>query len=301
MNYSYNVSFLIKLIASSVLLFSSMAVMGEENASYICQTLASEKVREFSQQELDAAMPVPLPKIKLDQDLLSELNELRAVGNEPDGIPKKLDSGQKPWKYAGKLFMTTDAGLASCTAQFIDKNLLVTAAHCVFQSVGQRKFYTDIQFYQHYKGTKKSEHFYTPVAVGLMQAYSDAGGNAAAQVTYDYAYIKTAKHSENKEHFKVASPPEEGKEIRSIGYPNDLDNGDHLYGNIGRMYVGKRLNYYLAGPSGMTAGSSGGAWVREGAIRAIHSGMASEVSFEVGPAIYEMGALINYVLNDCSG
>jgi V8-like Glu-specific endopeptidase len=178
-----------------------------------------------------------------------------------------------PYRAAGKLYFTKGGSSYICSASFIKRGVVVTAAHCV-ADFGKSTFYTGWRFIPGYRngaapygtGTVRSAYVLSSyyngtdscyqsgvvctndVAVLLLNTTSSGGyiGTSTGWFGYGtggYSYTNGQAH------------------ITQLGYPAGLDNAAYMQRNDSNGVTNAtRSNNTIIG-SNMDGGSSGGPWV----------------------------------------
>jgi hypothetical protein len=213
----------------------------------------------LSRDALRNAKPTPMP------ELSEEEGQRLFRGNLPpeDTTPQvealaRGDVRDVPLRWAGKLYHDLGGGSFSyCTAQFIDDNIIVTAAHCVVLDNG---FAGALEFYLQYDDGDYSKYY--PIADGRYYSSWLSGGVDRWQ--WDYAILCTAKKSKTGHFGWRTQWAQRYNKATSIGYPSAIDKGEIIQVVSGPL---KKYNPYVnvyelnQGVAKYTQGASGGAWV----------------------------------------
>ena len=175
-----------------------------------------------------------------------------------------------PYSAVGKLFFEDDSGgRFSCSGAMIDKRLLITAAHCMWDHEEDR-YYSNFRFFPAYDGTR---HFLTPfcqfaVDEGLVPWEYRADDSVVNE--YDFGILQLRDRG-NCRQFGEASAGELtgwlgwashhliGNNITQLGYPGNLDSGQMMQKNHSDVVLNDDTGQI---GTAMAGGSSGGPWVQ---------------------------------------
>lgn len=228
----------------------------------------------WSQEKINSAVPMELPAINSDeyqrifkdtQQSGVDKHEEVFAGSDGEqsakaapGVPEIADLSRQPFKTAGKLFFTDDAGASKyCSAQFIkNTNVLLTAGHCV-RNAKNKKWYTNFKFYPQYKNGSAGKIIgwhcattwsgYTTVVSGWSQNWAK-----------DYAFIYTS--SASKDGYLGYKINNATSLLTAIGYPGNFQGGKYLMRVAGEnVATGNQVVEMYNNP--MRSGNSGGAWI----------------------------------------
>lgn len=162
---------------------------------------------------------------------------------------------EKPLEWVGKLFHEVGDAIYSCSAQFIDRKILVTAAHCIVDIEGNTG---QLSFYLQYKDGSYRE------------AYRVLGGTYwnkwlnrdVDRWRWDYALLCVEGRSRTG-HFGFRTLWKDVYvEATAIGYPSALDAGEIIQSVSGTITLYEPSIYELNhGVGRFRHGANGGAWV----------------------------------------
>jgi V8-like Glu-specific endopeptidase len=228
------------------------APIGQQQSPVTRQPLSRDALRN--------AKPMPMP------ELTEEEGQRLFRGNLPprDTTPQveamaRGDVRKVPLRWAGKLYHDLGGGsLSTCSAQFIDQNIIVTAAHCVVLDNG---FSGPLEFYLQYDDGDYSA-FYPIVDGRYYTSYLNPSSTDRWQ--WDYAILCTSKNSKTGHFGWRTLWAQRYNNATSIGYPSAIDKGQIIQVVSGPL---KRYNPYVnvyelnQGVAKFTQGASGGAWV----------------------------------------
>jgi len=200
----------------------------------------------------------------LDAQTLQELAGVGAV-EAPEGTANVYTQYQEnyqndyPHRAIGKLF--TSAG--SCTATVISpNNIIVTAAHCVYNTVNNT-WYTNRTFAPAYRNGTRPYGTFPGTSAWILTAYA----NASSPVTrYDVAVIRLGNNSAGRPVTYYTGSLGRSWNYGSVlslfafGFPGNLGSGQTLQVCAAESLSGG--TDVLGMGCNMTYGSSGGPWVR---------------------------------------
>jgi len=167
---------------------------------------------------------------------------------------------QRPLYWAGKLFFSERPNTtSSCSAQFVAAGILLTAAHCVQNEKTAQWFSNFLYRHQFFKG-RGSRDFSTE----CVSAYTLwVNGGDDGRWGWDYAMIKLRGGTDQGNFGWESGWRGKYNSVGKIGYPRDLERGQVIQVDFGRLIKGPRndivgLNH---GNPRNAEGSSGGGWV----------------------------------------
>lgn len=213
------------------------------------------------------ATPVPMPELseedfnrlfgagaqafdEKDADVVSEPSVSEGVA----GNPVRANVNAFPYRTGGKLFFTLKGSNYTCSATFVSRDVLLTAAHCVRATDGT--WATRVLFRRAYSNGGGQSVGYR--CLGTKYGWVAGGSN---RWKWDYAFIKTSSNSSAGHIGLRTGIPYNSWE--STGYPGNFGGGAYMYKVDGRKgRVANGVVEMLDNP--MTFGSSGGSWIGAG-------------------------------------
>ncbi len=180
-----------------------------------------------------------------------------------------------PFRAAGKLFFTdaVSGGGFICSASIINKRILVTAGHCVYDAKNKR-FYKNFKYVPAYNATLGTQPYgtWTPTFITTTAQWANGGGTVPN--VSDFAVMVIADQVRNGSTKTIGgylgwlgwrTNSLAGQNISALGYPGNLDSG-------GRMII-TNSQTTAAGVaaeigSAMAGGSSGGPWILDFGVQA---------------------------------
>lgn len=171
-------------------------------------------------------------------------------------IPSNADLSVLPYKTAGKLWFTESTGERyNGTAQFVGQdNILLTAAHCVFNRE-TNTFNSNFDFRRGYNNGSYAKRFDVN-AVAIRTEYRDKIIKDS-EAAYDYAFLITTSNSDVG---NLAYRFELPSSATSFGYPSSHGGGKVM--QTVHCPVNKRIlqPYIIMQGNPMGEGCSGGGW-----------------------------------------
>jgi hypothetical protein len=213
--------------------------------------------RTLAPDDLRNAQPMPLPELgeaearRLFRGRLPP-RDTTTPGTEPKSRGRVED---KPLAWAGKLFHDVGSVIYSCSAQFIERNVLVTAAHCVVDIDGNTG---QLSFSLQYKDGSYRES-YRVVSGSYWNKWLNRDVD---RWRWDYALLCVGGRSKTGHFgFRTLWKDVYG-EATAIGYPSALDNGEFVQSVAGALTLYEPSIYELDHGAGRFGdGGNGGAWV----------------------------------------
>ena len=166
------------------------------------------------------------------------------------------DINTVPLTFAGKLFFTKPEGDFVCSAQFISKRVLLTAAHCV-RDDKSGDFWKNITFFLQYDKGRASAR-YTQNCVATFNSWVQSGNE---KFLSDFAMIQVNEDSKNGWFGTQWDWKGEYKTATKIGYPSGISEGQVIQVMPGPIDVSDGIVQLRHGDPSEQGGSSGGAWI----------------------------------------
>lgn len=230
-----------------------------------------ETVEPKSPTELPSAKYLTEAEVKKFEEANKNTNEyygettysVRAVDNRT--LVDDVDTD--PYYKIAKLYYTKKTNAAGTTSRgyigtgfAVGYNLCATARHCITDDYGN--WVTNFQAYYGYNGlnnsycdllTNVSGYVYYPQYI----TGTDSEGKITVDADYDIAFVIWGEQTVSETGcFGMSSDISNGMNLRTAGYPRDLDNGLRMYQAFGSVtsYTDTRLNcdniYCNGGQSG---------------------------------------------------
>ncbi|MEL6306070.1 MAG: trypsin-like peptidase domain-containing protein [Bacteroidota bacterium] len=194
--------------------------------------------------------------IQENQKTKPAFQDIDSLTTRQDSIQPLGDAniGLRPYNLTGRLSFIKNGIESYCTCQFVDYDIVITAAHCVFD-LSTKRWHENFVVYQGYRnGTYRKRHAYKLVRFPVEFWKAKKTHNVAE---WDYAFIKLYSKSEEG-HFGIKTLG--SATVSVVGYPRNIKNGEVLQVEHSKQ-ISNRLPYrYLIVPSNFREGSSGGAW-----------------------------------------
>ena len=188
----------------------------------------------------------------------------QAPKEAPQAGPSKVVSpGTPPYLACGKLVFTWNGTDYAGSASAIDANVLVTAAHNIydFNDEGKGSYSTNIMFYASYTGPPPTYTFAYNAALAPDGWVNQPKGSRPHK--YDYAVVRTAKTMEALAplRLQINVQPTNLSQWDAIGYPGSPADGKTMYEVLGTYIVGTEPGTIGMTNNDMAQGSSGGPWL----------------------------------------
>lgn len=174
-----------------------------------------------------------------------------------------------PFQRAGKFFFTIPGqGNFVCSASIINRRIVLTAGHCVYDRATQ-SFYTNFAFAPAYNGAVAPSDPYcrwTPNYSTVPAQWASSSGYPA---TDDFAVLVMNDRSCNGATRQIGvylgwfgwqTGRLIGNNITQLGYPVNLDSGNRM--QVSQSNVYQRASYAGEIGSAQGGGTSGGPWVQ---------------------------------------
>lgn len=184
-----------------------------------------------------------------------------------------------PFFRAGKLYFTKPDGNYVCSAAVINRRILLTAAHCVFDRQ-TKKFYTNWLYVPAYNGAISATSPYCQWSSNYRIVASQWSSSSGYPTTDDFAILVLNDRVCNSYtrtigawlgYFGWQTYRLIGNNISQLGYPGNLDSGRRM--QITQSNVYSRTSYAGEIGSAQGPGTSGGPWVQNFGV--VPSGMVA--------------------------
>ncbi|PYB73272.1 trypsin-like serine peptidase [Rhizobium wuzhouense] len=233
------------------------------------ENLANVDETQLSIEDFSNAEAMPLPSVT-KEELAKMKSEFRMrnpdipdqTSNQPQedvpSLPGTLKKINAPWTdppywSAGRLNFINDKGKPRwCTAQFVAENVILTAAHCVFNR-DKRVWYSNFVFMRA-SSEGDSPQKVQLRCISIYKTYYDPMLNYA----YDYAFILTTDEDDRPPLMMETGTPA-SKTVTAIGYPQDPDRGRFMY-RVKGSWLKVEGGIATMDNNPLKKGSSGGAW-----------------------------------------
>ena len=277
----------------------------------------------WSEESMRSAQPAPLPTA--DPDAVRAAFRSRGfsghvLGGQTEDGPAPAGLGRQsgdvhsfPLSMVGRLFFNEDGdapGVAhSCTAQFVDQNVILTASHCVQDDKPPFAYHKNFAFALQYD-RRTMRHVYHWGCLGNPKGWAQ---ESAARYLYDYAMIQTDTPSDVGWFGLQWNWVGMYNRATKVGYSSGSLAGEVVQVDAGPLTVSDGLVELKHGNKNVQHGSSGGGYVgdystvfhgKENHIISSESfsrGKDGETSgIGYGPYYTDgLQSLLNYVKNGC--
>jgi hypothetical protein len=178
-----------------------------------------------------------------------------------EAAPKKQeraagDVNSVPLIFAGKMFFSKPDGDYMCSAQFISKNVLLTAAHCV-RDDKSGDFWQNITFFLQYDKGRSSAK-YTQKCVATFNGWVQPGNE---KYLSDFAMILVNEDSKTGWFGTQWDWQGAYNKATKIGYPVGISEGEVIQVLPGPISIAEGIVELRHGDPNEQGGSSGGAWI----------------------------------------
>ncbi len=255
--------------AAASLMICGMTAAQADDSIGSAKAAAGERAADhWTPEAMSAAVQAPKPSVDPSTIKVPPGSGRSAVN--PGALPSEVseatskmqheraagDVNTVPFVFAGKMFFSKPDGDFTCSAQFISKNVVLTAAHCV-RDDKSGDFWKNITFFLQYdKGHASAK--YTQKCVATFNGWVQEGPE---KYLSDFAMYLV--DGESKTGWFGTQWDWQGtyKNANKIGYPSGVDQGEVMQVVGGPITVGEGLVQMKHGDPNKQQGSSGGAWI----------------------------------------
>lgn len=218
----------------------------------LCSLLNIDILRFWNKERMLKAKPMDL--IMIDKEPFQKT----ISKNETIEVPKEYYS-KLPFESSGRFFFTHNGESYSCSANLVDKTIIMTAGHCV--SSGRGSFFKDFMYCPQYYLGECPKGKYPGNKVVVTSEWHNT-----FYLGKDYSFLKLGNNERNDSVSKFVNPLkiiknlERNQECVALGYPANIGGGEKMVQSIGKQSMG-HTEYdppTVRFPSTMTFGSSGG-------------------------------------------
>jgi len=191
------------------------------------------------------------------------------------------DAYEVAFNASGKLYFSgTDNEDSWCSGFFVDANVIMTAAHCIFDNVKQQ--YSAGLHFARGEGTSRGEDY--PI---VKAAFYDEWRTSDYPGMFDYAFLLTSTRLPQDVTPLAITELTKETDWMTVGYPQTYDAGGvDLSGGGSMLYVIGSLAYrsemILMNGNSMKKGSSGGPWVPNSYVGGPYGTTVISVSSKMG-------------------
>ena len=302
--------------AASLMVFGMTAALADDSIGSAKSSPGERAADHWTPEAVAKAAQAPTPNIDPASIKLPPGAERAAVnpGSMPsqvvEGATKNLERkagnvNSVPLVFAGKMFFSKPDGDFMCSAQFISKNVLLTAAHCV-RDDNTGDFWKNITFFLQYDKGRASAK-YTQKCAATFNGWVQPGNE---KYLSDYAMILVDEPSKTG-WFGIEWDWEgKYKTATKIGYPVGIADGEVIQVLTGPISITDGIVELHHGDPNEQGGSSGGAWIgdydtkgdpKHNHIISVESfGFDGKPGYDYGPYFNDrVKKLFDYVSNGC--
>lgn len=180
-----------------------------------------------------------------------------------------------PYRRAGKLFFSKPNGNFVCSASIINRRVVITAGHCMFDRATKR-FYTNFRFVPAYNGTASPSSPYCQWTPSFWTVPTQWSNSSGYPTTDDFGVMVMRDMPCNGstktigtylgwfgwQTFRLL-----GNNVTQLGYPGNLDSGQRM--QISQSNVYRRASFAGEIGSAQGGGTSGGPWIQNFGVQAV--------------------------------
>jgi glutamyl endopeptidase len=223
-------------------------------------------ITSFSSQGEILKLPFTLESKNLESKNSSAISSLPIQTAATDNRVRINPTTTYPYNAIAQIDYTDGTYGYSCTGWFVDRNTVVTAAHCVYDTYNN-KFYQAWYVYPAENGTQLPYGGMASTTAYVTSSWQlanppDADSIYYKDVQYDFAVINLSSSTNHPNYLTINTNPQVNNNIFSVGYPGDKSfeyNGSYyyyMYGSSGK--ISKIENNTITHTAYVTSGMSGG-------------------------------------------
>lgn len=304
------------IAAASLMLYGTAAAQAADTIGSAHATPGERAVDHWTPEVMSAAVQAPKPNV--DPSTIHIPPGTARAGMNPGATPSEVtaaasqmheraagDVNTVPLVFAGKMFFSKPSGDFVCSAQFISKNVLLTAAHCV-RDDQTGAFWKNITFFLQYDRGRASAK-YTQNCVATYNSWVQPGNE---KYLSDFAMIQVNSGSRTGWFGTQWDWQGAYNHATKIGYPGGIAEGQVIQVLPGPISVSGGIVELRHGDKHAQGGSSGGAWIgdydtrgdpaRNHIISVESFGFDGQPGVDYGPYFDDrVKKLFDYVSNGC--
>ena len=258
------------IAAVSLMICGAAAAEAADSISSAHATPGERAVDHWTPDAMSAAVETAKPNV--DPSTIHVSPGASRSAQNPGSLPSEVAAGAvpkmheraagdvntMPLVFAGKMFFSKPDGDFMCSAQFISKNVLLTAAHCV-RDDKSGDFWKNITFFLQYDKGRASAK-YTQKCVATFDSWVQPGND---KYLSDFAMILVNEDSKTGWFGTEWDWQGAYKTATKIGYPVGIARGEVIQVLPGPISVSEGIVELRHGDPNKQGGSSGGAWVAD--------------------------------------
>ncbi|MBP5946065.1 MULTISPECIES: trypsin-like serine peptidase [unclassified Pseudomonas] len=271
---------------SLILMYMSVASAADASDSKFDHA-KPDTTHTWTEEEMKTATPMPLPIYEPQAQPVEQQREKNAdlvqksspavdlqLPYNPDireqGEAKNLYSPNRdrhPFTQLGILYFDGPSGRSKCSGQFVNQNVVLTAAHCVRDKT-TGEWYKNLRFEQSFPSTGKL-YYFLPSCSSTSSSYVGSPGGQL-----DYAFLRVSNSITGWMGLRINASQ---LPVTVVGY-----QGLSLKAFNGFMMPNGSMHQIT--PNFLFGGSSGGAWVdmnTNQVVGSTHGGSANHLSSPV--------------------
>ncbi|MBA2876097.1 trypsin-like serine peptidase [Thermaerobacillus caldiproteolyticus] len=234
------------------------------------KNLSSEDIKKLQQDPSFTSFSSQGEILKLPFTLESKnssaISPLQSEAAATDNRVRINPTTTYPYNAIAQIDFTDGTYGYSCTGWFVDKNTVVTAAHCVYDTYNN-KFYQAWYVYPAENGTQLPYGGMASTTAYVTSSWQqatppDEESIYYKDVQYDFAVINLSSSTNHPNYLTINTNPQVNNSIFSVGYPGDKSfeyNGSYyyyMYGSSGQ--ISKIESNTITHTAYVTSGMSGG-------------------------------------------
>ena len=231
-----------------------------------------------SQGQAPATEPVAAPSRRLDLPVIRDVGS-RSAGGSANAYTTSMvfpDSHANvyPYRTAGKIFFT-DGGLNySCSGSIVNRRILITAAHCLYNTAVNR-WHSNIVFVPSYNANLATQPFGSWNWASMRVPTGWINGCECFPSAYDFGSIEVADRLIGASTWRIGDYlgwlgwqtfALAGNNVTQLGYPGNLDSSRRMMQNNSQAAADSAVSARIG--TAMQKGSSGGPWIQDFGVAA---------------------------------
>jgi V8-like Glu-specific endopeptidase len=231
---------------------------------------------------------IPMEEIIKNETLAKMLNAGQKFEPDTDFVTPESKYQEYPYQTTGRAFFQYGSGTASCSGSAVGKNVILTAAHCVYKD---RRHFGNWIFIPQYNSGRSPVGRWTTRGSLIFQEYRDDSGARGRDVAFVFAVNRLNKTLEETVGKLEVGTCDVNDQVKTLGYSSPGAKMQRTNANILTRWIVPY--WYRPSPVGIRSkqgpGSSGGPWILQKKQKNGKDVVCSVTSYGVNYTYFKFG------------